>query len=52
MPIEFSVKDGNIALIRVTGKLGKTEYDEVQREIASLARARNKIRIFSNYSGF
>ncbi len=45
MPIEFSVKDGNIALIRVTGKLGKTEYDEVQREISSLVRARNKIRI-------
>ncbi len=45
MPVEFSVKDGNIALIRVTGKLEKTEFDEAQQGIASLIRAMNKIKM-------
>ncbi len=45
MPIEFSIKDGNTALIRVTGKLEKTEYDEAQQGITSLIQAKNKIKI-------
>ncbi len=45
MPIEFSVKDENIALIRVTGKLEKAEFDEAQRGITSLIRAMNKIKM-------
>lgn len=55
MPVEFSVKDGNIALIRVTGKLEKTEFDEAQQGITSLIRARNKIKILiitQNFEGW
>ena len=45
MPIEFAVKDENIALIRVTGMFEKAEFDEAQCGIASLIRIRNKIKI-------
>ena len=45
MPIEFFVKDENIALIRVTGRLEKTEFDEAQREIAALIQARGKVKL-------
>jgi hypothetical protein len=45
MPIKFAIKDENIALIRVTGILEKSEFDQAQRGIASLIQSKNKIRI-------
>jgi hypothetical protein len=55
MPIEWNFEKGNLAVFRVSGKLGKTELDKAQSECEVMIQKLGHVKILvvmENFSGW
>jgi hypothetical protein len=55
MPIEFEIESGDLAVLRVSGRLGKVELDRAQSECEKMIKKRGRVKILvlaENFAGW
>jgi hypothetical protein len=55
MPIEFEIESGDLAVFRVSGRLGKVELDRAQRKCEEMIKKVGRVKILvltKNFAGW
>lgn len=45
MPIEWKIEENNLALLQVSGRLGKDEYDQIQSDLEPIIQKLGHIKV-------
>ena len=52
MPIEFEPEAGNVAVIRISGKLGKDELEQAQAQCEEMIKTAGQVKMLILLEGF